>query len=291
MGAAAVIGRAIYPVCPWPPWRRHAAEPGLDFAWRYCSNRKMLINQLIHLVLLPPLSLVLLYGAGLLLRRRHPRLGLMVGRAALALLLVLSTNFAATALLRPLERMEPPLRTPAAKGAQAIVILAAGSLPRAPEYGNQDVPDHITLARLRYGARLQHETGLPILVSGGNADPARGLQPKAEGMARALREDFRTPVQWVEADSETTAENAANSARVLASAGVRRVLLVTDAMHMARAKLVFEHAGLEVVAAPTAYFTTRAFSPLQLLPSASGMAGSYYAAYEWLGLLWYRLRH
>ncbi|SFU58855.1 YdcF family protein [Pseudoduganella namucuonensis] len=251
----------------------------------------MLLNKLIHLILLPPLSLLLLYATGLLLRRRHPRLGIIARRGAVGLLLVLSTNIAATALLRPLERMEPPLLAPAARGAQAIVILAAGSMLRAPEYGNQDVPDYITLARLRYGARLQQETGLPILVSGGNADPVRGLQPKAEGMARALREDFRTPVKWVEAGSETTAENAANSARMLAPAGVRRVLLVTDAMHMARARLVFERAGLEVVSAPTAYFTTHAFSPLQLLPSASGLSGSYYAVYEWLGLFWYKLRY
>ena len=39
----------------------------------------------------------------------------------------------------------------------------------------------------------------------------------------------------------------------LEAAGVRRILLVTHAMHMKRARDAFEAAGLEVVPAPTAW--------------------------------------
>ncbi|CAN7321013.1 YdcF family protein [Pseudoduganella sp. LjRoot289] len=253
-----------------------------------------------HFVLLPPLSLFLAMLTGWLLQRRWPRLGRTVMYGASVALIVLCTDAGARLLVRPLESLTAPLAayaapgpesppdTRPAQGAQAIVVLAAGSMERAPEYG-ADIPDTIALARIRYGAYLQHQTGLPLLVSGGNADPARKVEAKAHVMARVLRDDFRTPVQWVEPESATTAENAAFSARMLKQAGVRRVLLVTTAMHMARAQRAFEHAGLEVVPAPTMFQAYGPLSPLEFVPSADALQASYYASYEWIGLAWYRL--
>jgi uncharacterized SAM-binding protein YcdF (DUF218 family) len=265
----------------------------LDFRWHNCSNVKMLapftISQFAHVVLLPPMSLFLAMLAGWLLRRRWPRAGRALWGGGLAALVVLSTDAGARLLVRPLENLTAPLAAGAEKQAQAVVVLAAGNMEHAPEYGGNS-PDSIALARLRYGARLQHRSGLPLLVTGGNAIPERGVPPKAEAMARALREDFRTPVQWVESASATTAENAELSARLLKPAGVRTVLLVTDAMHMPRARRVFERAGLQVVAAPTVF---RAWGPLSassFLPSADALASSYYAVYEWIGLAWYRIK-
>ena len=57
---------------------------------------------------------------------------------------------------------------------------------------------------------------------------------KADAMATALRDDFGVPVKWTEGKSRNTAENAAFSAALLRPDAVRRVLLVTDAMHMPR---------------------------------------------------------
>ncbi len=250
------------------------------------------LSVLTHVVLLPPFSLFLALGAGLLVRRWRPRLGNGIAIFALILLFVLCTNAGARLLVRPLEDLTTPLKPGAATaaGAQAIVVLAAGAMEHAPEYGGADIPDNIALARLRYGARLQHETGLPLLVSGGNARPEDGVEAKALAMARALRDDFRTPVKWIEPRSETTAENATYSAAMLKADGVRRVLLVTDAMHMARAQRAFEQAGLDVIAAPTMFYAYGRLMPMHFLPSAGGLQSSYYAVYEWTGLAWYRLR-
>jgi uncharacterized SAM-binding protein YcdF (DUF218 family) len=65
---------------------------------------------------------------------------------------------------------------------------------------------------------------------------------------------------------------------------------VTDAMHMARARAAFERAGLEVVDAPTMFFTGQARSLHAWVPSAEGLRRSWYALYELIGNLWYRLR-
>ena len=77
---------------------------------------------------------------------------------------------------------------------------------------------------------------------------------------------------------------------MLQASGINRILLVTDAMHMARAEPMFRATGLEVVAAPTMFFRMRHFDLDGFLPDAEGMRRSYYASYEWIGILWYRLQ-
>ncbi|ATQ75516.1 hypothetical protein CR152_14050 [Massilia violaceinigra] len=247
-----------------------------------------MIDILVRVLLVPPMSLIVLILAGYALRRRWPRCGRAVSGVGWATLLVLSTNAGSLLLVRPLEGLTAPLADARASGAQAIVVLAAGNVHAAPEYG-ADIPDEVALVRLRYAARLQHATGLPLLVSGGNGEPEKGIPPKASTMARALREDFRTAVTWTEERSADTTQNAACSAAILKAAGVRRVLLVTHAMHMPRAERAFVAAGLEVVPAPTMFYARSALSPLMFVPGWSGMFRSYYATHEWIGLAWQRI--
>lgn len=252
------------------------------------------VNLIPRGLILPPANLFLVIAIGLVLARCRPRAGRIVAGTGLALLAFLSTTGGAALLVAPLEGMTAPLLAPERAGAQAIVVLAAGRLRRAPEYDNRDIPDYVALARLRYAAHLQRKTGLPLLVSGGNGgtDPATGnrVASEADGMAAALREDFGVPVRWLEDRSGDTADNAAFSAALLRADGVRRILLVTDAMHMPRARAVFERAGLDVVSAPTMFFSHQARSVQAWVPSAEGMRRSWYASYEWIGLAWYRVR-
>jgi len=255
-----------------------------------------LINAIPRDLILPPASLFLVIAIGLALWPRRPRLGRAVAGTGLALLAVLSTPAGARLFVAPLERMTVPLQAIERVKADAIVVLAAGRLQQAPEYGGRDIPDYFALARVRYAAHLQRATGLPLLVSGGNG--ASGVDPapddraytKADAMADALRGDFGVPVAWIERHSRDTGENASDSAALLKPAGVRRILLVTDAMHMPRARAAFTRAGLDVVDAPTMFFSREPLSPHAWIPSAEGMRRSWYASYELLGIAWYRLR-
>lgn len=254
------------------------------------------LNAIPRDLILPPANLFLVIVVGLLLWRRWPRAGRILAGTGFAALLVLSTSAGASLFVDPLERQTAPLLAPQRAGAQAIVVLAAGQLEGAPEYSRRAIPDYIALARLRYGAHLQRLTNLPLLVSGGNGvnriDPKTGVREyaKADAMAVALREDFGVPVRWIEPASRDTAENAAFSARMLRASGVKRILLVTDAMHMPRARIAFQRAGLEVVDAPTMFFGDQAFGAGALIPGAEGMRRSWYACYELIGLVWYRVR-
>ena len=260
---------------------------------------------LFRAVVLPPAGFFVLMAAGWLLGRRWPRCGRALTLSALTGLVVLSMPAGADLLVAPLENRTTPLTAPGAASApvpgatlataagaeaQAIVVLAAGRLENAPEYAGTHIPDYVALARLRYAARLHHKTGLPILLSGANRSQDVARDSKAASMARALREDFQVPVRWLEEASETTAENALHSSRILRAEGISRILLVTDAMHMPRAEQVFRAAGLQVTAAPTMFFQLQRRAPDRFFPSAEGLRRSYYASYEWLGLWWYQMQ-
>jgi uncharacterized SAM-binding protein YcdF (DUF218 family) len=252
------------------------------------SSAWLLVNA-VSALLLPPLNLLLLCAVGVLLRRRWPRLGGSIALLSLAVLVGLSTHAGARLLARPLENRIPALDLAQAADAQAIVVLGGGRRRNAPEYGGQDVPRPNVLVRLRFAARLQRQTGLPLLLSGGRPDGA--AESEAALMARVLREDFQASVRWMEEESDNTAQNAAFSAGLLGQAGISGVLLVTDALHMPRSQRIFEQTGLEVMAAPTNYIGQGALHVADFIPNAGALRDSHYALHEWIGLLWYRIAY
>ncbi len=230
-------------------------------------------------LLIPPNSLVYLALFGLLLaRRRRGRTGMAVSAAALAGMLVLGMPVASHALLVSLEGGEPP--PSGTEPPQAIVILSA-EVDRTPD-GLE--PGPLTLQRLLAGARLWQRTHLPVLVSGGPLQP--GDTPVAAVMARTLERDFHVPVRWIEARSETTWENAADSAAILLPEGVRSVYLVTHAWHERRSVLSFRHFGLM----PTIASVPRDLVTGGFVPTSVGWAQSFHALHEWIGLAVYSVR-
>jgi uncharacterized SAM-binding protein YcdF (DUF218 family) len=249
------------------------------------------ISSIVRELILPPQSLFLLVALGFVLRRWWPRFGRRLSAVAILALFLLSTAGVAHLLVKPLEDFAAPIASPYGTGAEAIVVLAAGRLSYAPEYDDTDVPDYVALARLRYAAKLHHDTGLPVLVSGGGGTFSGRRESLATGMARALRGQFGTPVAWIEGRSYNTAENAKFSAKILEKYGVRRIFLVTDAMHMRRSVMAFTENGMEVIAAPTVFFSSNRLTPFHFLPSVEGLRRSHYALYEWIGVAWYWLHY
>ena len=247
------------------------------------------LTNLLAAFLLPPLSLVMLGGLGWWLSKRFRLTGNAIIMTSIALLLALSTGAGSRLLVAPLENRSLPVPNPKMVDAKAIVILGGGRSFAAPEDGNRDQPGSQALARLRHGARLHRLTGLPVLVSGGAPD--RGGESEAAVMARALREDFRIPVRWIEDTSENTAQNAVHAATMLREAGIDRVLLVTDAIHMSRAMQVFSRTDLSLVRAPTDFVSRKTLSVEDFIPNPRFLRHSHYALHEWIGLVWYQLRY
>jgi uncharacterized SAM-binding protein YcdF (DUF218 family) len=232
-------------------------------------------------LVLPPAGPLLLAGLGLLLLRRRPRTGRTLAATGIVLLLALSIPIVGVFLLRFVDT-SPPLDPDAAKRAQAIVILGGGTRPDAVEYGG-DTLGRLTLERVRYGARVARQTGLPVLVSGGS--PAGDTQPEAHLMRDALETEFDVRVRWVEPRSRNTRENAVRSAELLRGEGIARVVLVAHGFDMRRARAEFAAQGIETVAAPTVTHRLTYDTVFDFLPSMGGLEAGYYATYEILANL------
>jgi uncharacterized SAM-binding protein YcdF (DUF218 family) len=224
-----------------------------------------------------PIALVLL---GLLALRRYPRAGPALAFAGALMLWLLSLPVVAGALVAALGGGQP-LDPAAARKAEAIVILGGGVRPQAPEYGG-DTLGRLTLERVRYGAFLARQTGLPVLVAGGAPD--EDVRAEADLMREALQSEYGVAVRWTEDRSRNTRENAAHAAAILSAEGRRRVLLVTHGFDVRRATGLFEAAGLEVIAAPTQVPGPDKPEPADFLPSVVALATSHYALYEALAL-------
>ena len=211
----------------------------------------------------------------------------------LVALLVLSTSLVSYALMDSLEVFPAlgaaEIEALAHQDKTAIVILSAGRRIYAPEFGGETV-DELALERLRYGAELAKKTGLPVLVSGGLGTPRD--PPYAQLMADVLLSDYGIAARWQEAASINTAENAMFSTAVLKAAGIEKVVLVTHAWHMKRARASFVGNGVAVVPAPTAFAGhIQGFSYLLLLPNARALRMSGFALHEMVGSVWYAVRY
>lgn len=245
-----------------------------------------LIPKLISSVLLLPFNLLILFGVGIALLSRRPRLGRNLIITAWLTLWVLSTPVISATLLQSLEKAPPLQLDRLPTDVDAIVVLGGGTYCNAPEYGKDTVSTY-ALERLRYAAELHRRTGKPILVTGGKL---ANTIAEAVFMKETLEHDFQVPVRWLEDQSRDTMENARFSAEVLKDQGIQRIFLVTHAWHIPRAQAAFEKAGFQVVPAPTKFTTYCQWTPLVLLPTSSALTVSANALHEWIGLVWYQLR-
>ncbi len=127
--------------------------------------------------------------------------------------------------------------------AEAIVVLGAGAW-------DDGLLSDGSMRRAIHGIVHYREGLAPLLMFSG--------PPPDEGPAEAqIRADLARALGvppgaiLTEADAWTTREEALRMGAVLQAKGVRKILLVTEAHHMARAQIFFERAGFEVLAAPT----------------------------------------
>ncbi len=240
----------------------------------------LLWRKVLAAIVLPPIGPLLVLVAGVLVFGRWPRLGRGLVWTGIAALALLSTGIVARGLHWAID-VSPPLRVEDARTAQAIVILGGG-VREAPEYGGDTVA-RLSLDRVRYGARVARQTGLPVLVTGGTfwGDG----QAEAVVMREVLEREFGVPVKWVESRSRNTHQNAMRSAAILKENEVKRVVLVGHGFDMRRAIAEFEAAGLEVVPAPTFVAPATGLTFGDLVPNVFALQSSYYALYEILANL------
>jgi uncharacterized SAM-binding protein YcdF (DUF218 family) len=128
--------------------------------------------------------------------------------------------------------------------ADAIVVLGSSV------YANGALSGH-SLDRTVHGIRLYRGGYAPMLVLLGTApDPG---DPSESEVRRALARDLGVPPGAIlVGEASNTRGEAARAAALLQPRGMRRILLVTEPLHLTRARPVFERAGFQVLPAPVA---------------------------------------
>jgi uncharacterized SAM-binding protein YcdF (DUF218 family) len=238
-----------------------------------------------------PLSLsllLLLVGLLFLWFSRRQKVARVLVTLGFVLLLTMGYGWGFTPALKSLEREYMPLTDTAnIAGVKWVVVLGGGT----SSDGELPMPARLSqasLARLVEGVRLQRQMpGARLLVSGGkvfgygaDADAMRELALALGVNAAEIVTDTESP------DTETQAKI------IRQMVGDDRVLLVTSASHMPRSVGLFQGAGVNVIPAPTHYLeqSNAAFSPTDVFPESDNFVEAQRAVYEYLGMLWARLR-
>jgi uncharacterized SAM-binding protein YcdF (DUF218 family) len=127
---------------------------------------------------------------------------------------------------------------PRALCADAIVVL--GCTLRA------GAPSPALTRRVECGVALLARGVAPLLVLSGGGRSGRPEAEAMAGLAAAL--GVAGERLLLEPDSRDTIGNAFNTAALLRARGLASVVLVSDAYHLVRARILFRHAGLVVAA-------------------------------------------
>lgn len=226
-------------------------------------------------IVFSPTLLLLSIAFGLLMLSKRPKLGKSLAIFSTALLWICSTPAFSVWLSHNLLTQYKPTSAQElkAQGVQAIIVLGGGVEADQPD-GIQQLPS-TALDRLRHGIELSRKTSIPLLVTGGKGWGAQASsENEAEISRRVAREVFQYQIQWAEADSRDTKENAANSKQLLYKQGISKIALVTHSWHMPRSLKEFQKVGFEVTPAPMGFVAYKKVDFISLLPNGGALNGT-----------------
>ena len=269
-----------------------------DFCIRWLMF--LLLSKLLPLFIYPlGLTALLLVVTLVLLWRRRPRLAAVPIVLALGVLLVGSSGWLCVQLVGSLEFQHiPPAELPQA---DAIVVLGGCTQPAYPPRPGVELMEGGD--RIVHAVRLFRAGKAPkVILSGGRVGWSGEIGSESEDMAQ-LVEFMGVPRSAILQDptSLNTRENAVNVKQIMEQQKVRRILLVTSALHMPRSLLIFQRLGIDAIPAPTD-FILATFPPgrdvkpnlgvtlLELLPDADRLQKTTRALKEYVGIWIYRLR-
>lgn len=250
-----------------------------------------LFKKLVTPFLMPvPFCLALLVaGLALLWLGRRQRAGRWLATLGALGLLLLGYGAGTGRVLASLEREHAPAGDVSAAAGRVrwVVVLGGGSssdaeLPAALRLSEG------SLARLVEGVRLHRQLpGSRLLLSGGSVF---GSDPDAETM-RALAVELGVDPAALELDAASP-DTETQAEVVRARLGTEEFYLVTSASHMSRALALFRKAGTNPTPAPAHFLTqkNRGVAPWDFFPSSGGLRSAEVVTYEYLGLLWAKVR-
>lgn len=130
-----------------------------------------------------------------------------------------------------------------ANSADAAIVLGAAV------WGDRISP--VFEERIRYAIDLERAGRVRLIVFTGGRGAGELLSEAEAGRAAALRQGVSEHSVEIETVSRTTWENLREARQVIERRGLRRVLIVSDPLHMCRAMTMARDLGLDARPAPT----------------------------------------
>lgn len=178
-----------------------------------------------------------------------------------------------------------------ARGAQAVVLLSAGSRNVRAAGGRLPMVTHPTALRALETARVYRLLGNPIVVcSGGRTDPEPDALPESEAMRLAMIQ-LGVPADRIvgESESSNTHDEAVALKRILKEHGIERFVIVTSPIHMGRSLATFASEGLYPVGSAAPLYQERRNRPqlFPLMPTNAALDVGNAVIYEWFARVYY----
>jgi uncharacterized SAM-binding protein YcdF (DUF218 family) len=234
----------------------------------------------------PYLSLLLLLLGALGWAMRLRKASVAMAGFGVAWSLVWSLPACSDWLRGSLEQQYPSVDERTLPASDAIVVLGGG-MPYWLGRNKVD-PDDLRSSRLAAGARAWLAGRAPLVILSGGGGGRQGSE--AAMMAKAIRR-LQVPASALvlEERSRSTRDNAVNTARLARERGIHQVLLVTSAVHMPRARLLFESTGIHVVPVPVSQYARCETWHDCWLPAPGALWRSGRALKEYAGLIAVRI--
>jgi uncharacterized SAM-binding protein YcdF (DUF218 family) len=257
----------------------------------------LFISKLIPLFIYPLGFSCLLLIITLVLWWKFPRFVPIPIALALIVLLLAGNGWIANAIVQSLEWQNIPQELP---NADAIVLLGGATKSANTPRPMVDINEQGD--RVNYAAKLYRDGKAPLIIAAGGRVAWRGGgRSEATDMAELLM-TMGVPNSAIaqETESLNTYENAVNVKVILVTKNIKKVLLVTSALHMPRSLAVFQKQEIDAIAAPTDFMVSEqelaepnasleAFT-LNLLPDVDRLEKTTKAMKEYVGTLIYRLK-
>jgi uncharacterized SAM-binding protein YcdF (DUF218 family) len=244
-----------------------------------------LLSKLLPLFVLPLGISLMLLTWGILRQKKRPALvGLLV-------LFIASQPFVGRFLIRAAEGWAERPAVANLATADAIVVLSAG---RTVALGPDQANEWNDANRFFGGVELFKAGRAPLIVFTGAERDSVGRSEGDVLADHATALGVREDAIIVTADVLNTADEARETAAVLRIRGMLRprILLVTSAFHMPRAREIFTRQGFDVVPFPVdfAFSADRQVTALDFFPSVDALDQTHTGLREFYGRAFYWLK-
>lgn len=248
--------------------------------------------KILYTFIIPPGSIILaLIVFNVYLFKRKYRSAYFLS-AIIAIFWLLSTNYIAFFLVKPLENQyKNPTISELKQGAYDSIIMLGGGAINVEDIGGDGQVSGYVANRMLTVYRLHKNLDLPIILSGGKVFEDTGREADIE---KRIFSDMgiRDQDLLLENQSRNTIENVKYTKVIMEENGLQNPIVVTSGFHIPRAILIFEQENIPVKAYVSDYQISDniSWSIFNLLPNNQSLNISCVAIREYLGILALKLR-